>query len=299
MAHPSFARRMGFDQSAPIVDDFPDEARIALSYLLHGLLRSGRIGDADALLTEFCWVGAIEKPGVTYLRSPNELLALLRGLSWDRVFGLCERLYRRLLQPAGHFAGDPRDSDWVETEDATASRMYYAESLNELLTDRNIAYEFRDGRFHRRGRPQTQHNIERVGTVLTQPRLQPVLKHYTKALQCFGLRPSPDYENTVKEAACALEACVEVVTTTEKVSQDFELAMKQLQGTGPHQIPPAIAQSMVKLHAFRGAARGAGHAALKGSEIAPADAELVLSLTAAYITYLADRFPLVEEEIPF
>jgi hypothetical protein len=298
MVHPTFAQRMGFEQSAPISDDFPDDARVVLAHLLGELLNSNRISSADALAALICRVGAVEHNSKSGPKSPTGILSLLRELAWNEVFELCERVYARLLEPAGEWGGDSYgESTWVVTESLDESRAWYSEAINELLVDRHIAYEFRDGTFHRRGRVQTQRNMEKVGAVLSQARLQAVRSHYNKARQFFEHRPEPDYQNCVKEAACALEACVE--TVTGKNASNFELAMKQLQGTGPDQVPPTIAQGMVKLHAFRGAARGAGHAALKGNEISPADAELVLSISAAYITYLADKFPITEEEVPF
>ena len=56
---------------------------------------------------------------------------------------------------------------------------------------------------------------------------------------------------------------------------------------------------MIKLHGYRGSGRGVAHAALEGNRVSEIDAELVLSLTAAYITYLVDLFPDSEDEIPF
>jgi hypothetical protein len=38
---------------------------------------------------------------------------------------------------------------------------------------------------------------------------------------------------------------------------------------------------------------------LEGGYVDMVEAELVLSLVATYITYLNDRFPVNEEEIPF
>ena len=96
----------------------------------------------------------------------------------------------------------------------------------------------------------------------------------------------------------ALEASVEVLTG-KSVSKSFDRAIRQLQGNEPGRIPPPIAEGMIKLRAYRGGAQGVAHAALEGSLVSEIEAELVLSLVAAYITYLVDLFPQEEEEIPF
>ena len=69
-------------------------------------------------------------------------------------------------------------------------------------------------------------------------------------------------------------------------------------GNVPGQIPPPIAESMLKIHAYRGSGQGVSHAALQGNRVEQAEAELTLSLVASYVTYLVSLYPR-EDEIPF
>ncbi|HEY9756337.1 MAG TPA: hypothetical protein V6C97_14315 [Oculatellaceae cyanobacterium] len=165
------------------------------------------------------------------------------------------------------------------------------------MEEENLAFHFSDGQFHRRGRLQTQKAFERVGAVLAAHRLEKVKSHYNNARKFFDTRPTPDFENCVKEALCALEACIEILTA-KNASKDFEKAIRQLQGNNPNQIPSPIGEGMIKLHSYRGSGQGVAHASLQGNRVAVVDAELVLSLVAAYITYLVDLFP-VAEDVPF
>ena len=133
--------------------------------------------------------------------------------------------------------------------------------------------------------------------LLDQPRFKKAKYHYNKARHFFNQRPNSDTENCVKECLCALEACVEVVTG-EIASKNFSKVVKRQTSNAPGKIPPPIAEGMIKLHAYRGSGQGVAHAASHGNRVTVSEAELVLNLTAAYITYLADLYP-EEEEIPF
>jgi hypothetical protein len=132
---------------------------------------------------------------------------------------------------------------------------------------------------------------------LAQPRFGKVKYHYNKARSFFNQRPDSDTENCIKEGLCALEACLESLTG-ESTSKNFSKVVKHRMGNGPGQIPSPIAEGMIKLHAYRGSGQGIAHAASKGNRVTASEAELVLNLTAAYITYLADLYP-EKEEIPF
>jgi hypothetical protein len=165
------------------------------------------------------------------------------------------------------------------------------------MEEENLVFHLSDGQFHRRGRAQTQKVFERVGAVLANPKLEKVKNHYNKARKFFDARPTPDLENCVKEALCALEACIEILTA-KNASKEFEKTIRQLQGNRPNQIPSPIGEGMIKLHSYRGSGQGVAHASLQGNRVALVDTELVLSLVASYITYLVDLFPSVED-IPF
>jgi hypothetical protein len=67
------------------------------------------------------------------------------------------------------------------------------------------------------------------------------------------------------------------------VSKDFAKEVLKLSEAG---IPATIVQVLVKLHACRGSASGAAHANVTGGfKVGSLEAELILSLSAAVITY--------------
>jgi len=294
----SFLQRFGLE-TRHITDAFPPKARTALGYVVEDLLEKGCLSSRREVVAELRRVGGIPLDAV---RGSDEaaIAALLSELEWHEVFAFCERLHKRLLQMSQWAAEElPAVDGASEPGDLLGGvRRYYSDEVNTILAEHGLAYEFVGGLFQRRGRAQTQKSLQRIGTVLSQPRLEPVRPRVSKAIRFFDTRPEPDTTNCVKEAVCALEACVEVVTGAN-ASADFPKAVRKVQGIGAGQTAPTIAEGMIKLYAYRGSGQGVAHAALQGSPVSAVEAELVLNLVAAYVTYLADLFPEEEEEIPF
>lgn len=58
----------------------------------------------------------------------------------------------------------------------------------------------------RKGYIQTTKSVNKVMSVLTDPKLTKTRTHYMKAIEYFYNMKNPDYENTIKESVCALEA---------------------------------------------------------------------------------------------
>ena len=289
----SFMQRFGFNTRL-VLDDFPMGARYSLVYLLRSLLADDYVEHDRRVLNELARIkGDADIPVPPEASTLDQIEALILNLDWKRLYAFCERVYSRLICEVSRW----ENNDHIIITSLDEARRYYEEELNTILSENGIGYAFIQGQFQYPGRVQTQKLIQRVGAVLSQPRLAPVAAHYYKSHRFFQMAPAPDTANCVKEALCALEACVEVVTGVP-ASNDFDKAVRQLQGNEPGKIPPAIASGMVKLAAYRGAGQGVAHAALQGSPVTPIEAELVMNLVASYITYLADSFP-EPDDIPF
>jgi hypothetical protein len=286
----NFKQRIGIDQGQPIENDFPRSARTALAYLFADLANKGFLIDKKRVLLELNRIGRLTNDGSesTGNKNPafaNELANRLYRLNWYQVYSFCERVYINFLM---------EDPFGFSIQDV---QLYFSQEVNTILDEENIAFHFANGQFHRRGKAQTQKAIERVGSVLSNPTLSVVRNYYNKARKFFDQRPNADFENCVKEALCSLEACVEILTG-KRASKDFEKSIKQLLGNNDKQIPSPIGEGMIKLHAYRGSGQGVAHAAMQGNRVSSLDAELVLSLTASYITYLSDLY-LPKEDVPF
>lgn len=311
------SQRLGLENAKPIYDDFPESARVALGYLLADLVDRGytisRANQGERkrkMVTELyrtCREGSPIPDEVS-----NELFdlgyhatSILQKAEWEKVYILCEWVYEHLLTEAGYVKKTDQfdtakhlghDAIWKQTVSLEEVRNYSTKELNEILDEENIGYQFTGGQFHRRGRAQTQKNFQRVGSILGDSKLRKVRTHYNKARKFFDERPEPDVENCVKEALCALEVCLTILTQNPA---DFTKVIKQYQGNGPKQIPSPIAQGMIKLHDYRGSGEGVAHAALGGNKVTDVEAEFVLSAVATYITYLVELLSEPDDEIPF
>ena len=65
-----------------------------------------------------------------------------------------------------HIVTKTFDHEWVLDTPLSEVKAYYTDEINTLLAEENIGYQFVNGEFQRRGRAQTQKNIQRVGVVL-------------------------------------------------------------------------------------------------------------------------------------
>jgi hypothetical protein len=53
---------------------------------------------------------------------------------------------------------------------------------------------------------------------------------------------------------------------------------------------------MIKIHAYRGSGQGVSHVAEQGTRVTELEAELMINLVAAYVTYLVDLYPYEEAD---
>jgi hypothetical protein len=295
----SFRQRFSLHSIAPIDDDVPKPTRVALAYLYEELMHRGylprtyQVIERAVLSAGRLEISDLKLPD----KSANVVSAAISKMEWCCIYDLLETTYHRLLIPVMEpDFPDDRESPEHESVSLKDVRTYFSIEVNHILSQDNLAFVLIDGYFQKPGRAATQQNLDKAGKVLGDPRLVKAREHFTKARKFFDQRPEPDTANTVKEAMIAIEATLESLTG-ESV-QNFSTAVKKIQGNDKRQIPGSLAASLNSLYGYRGNAKGAAHAALNGSKLDEPEAELVLSLTAAYITYLFDL--LAEPEvIPF
>ncbi|MCL4303856.1 MAG: hypothetical protein KJ077_49690 [Anaerolineae bacterium] len=291
-----FTQRFGTGLPArPLDSEVPNTARIGLIGILNKIIKHNYVSSWSVLAEEVLHTGRQLRQDFPETRDEDLCTVVVKELKWDKFYIFCEKVYRVLQIPQ---YWDYELEDFIVTGTLEEAQNYYTDEINELLAEENLAYEFANGIFHRRGRPQTQKSLQRVSAVLSDPHYSQARNHYNKAVKFYNERPSPDIQNCVKEAICALEAFAEILFG-KKAAKNFDEAIRSKQGNTEGQIPPTIGESIIKLRAFRGNAQGVAHAALEGGHVSEVEAELVLSLVASYITYLHDRFPSKEDNIPF
>jgi hypothetical protein len=297
MSQTPFSQRAGMSLPKPIDNCFPDKARIGLANILSDLMKNG-FGEEENVMAELYRSGRFI-PGDIYIDTQMTKVKMisqfLSEMEWVQVYTFCERVYSKVLQ-AGYY--DDSHGGWVGVDNIADAREYYSNEINNLLNEENLGFQFINGQFQRRGRAQTQKSIQRMGLVLSDPKLAQARTHFNKAQKLFEQKPDPDLENCIKEAICAFEACV-LTLTKNKASTDFIKVLRQLSGNGNQQIPAPLTDMMGKLYAYRGSGQGVAHAAPDGNKVTALEAELVLNLVASFITYLYDVLSEPDEDIPF
>ena len=291
-----FNQRYGLESSKPITESFPDSAILAFGYFFEELEARGVLQNYIDIRRELLRTSRLDEGEFDHDNKAISLLitGVFRHIKWWQIYVFLERIYKNLLTGVERQIGY---DEW-EVSELSEVKKFFTREVNNILAEENIAFQFESGEFVRRGRAQTQKSIKRVGTVLSDPKLFQTKIHYSKALEFFHTMPIADAENCVKEALCAIEACLEALTE-KPASRDFKSTVRKLQGNEEKQIPSPVAEGMIKLHAYRGSGKGIAHAAIDGNKVTVLEAELVLNISADYITYLADLLSEPEREIPF
>jgi hypothetical protein len=212
---------------------------------------------------------------------------LVYGLPWERVYDLWERIHGYLAKEVGRFDQDQRYNVDVSRGNVQAE---IASELRRLFLEEGLAFEFDDGVVRRRGRRYSVERISRAEVVLGDPRLTEARKHYEKALRFFRDRDSPDHENAVKEAVCAVEAAAKSLFSDANTLGDF---VKWITGTQATALPKSLGQTIAGLYGFRSGGIGVGHGGASGGVVTAELAEYVLAVSASQTILLAEH-----QEVP-
>ncbi|WP_323011277.1 hypothetical protein [Castellaniella sp.] len=296
---PFSARSRG--QHRQIDADFPPSARIGLLHLLADLVERRYLPDWTVVARELHRVGrftlvkydASSVASVEEAREDTEVA--LEGLEWAKVYDFCERLYSHLPQEIGY--EDSYSGYTVEVSRGNIQE-YIAIELQRLLLEEDLAYEFAEGVIRRRGRKHTVELVAKSQVVLGDARLLDARRHFDKSLQFFRHSTHPDYENSVKEAVCAVEAAGKTLFPMAKASTLGDL-VKWLGGTADVSVPKAVCQTLAGVYAFRSGGEGVGHGGANGGKATPEVTEYLLAVCASQIIYLVDLEGSMEVNIPF
>lgn len=283
--------------TAPIDDDFPETARIGLLHLLTEGVRKDYLESWAAIAIELQRIARITPQlyaGSNSSEGKQDAAAIIKTLPWERAFDFCERLHSYLAKEAmGRW-----EDEWVVTESKSEVQLFFANELQRLFQEENLAFEFKDGIVQRRGRRHTVEQVSKAEAVLVDARLATARKHFAKALRYFRDRVKPDPENAVKEAVCAVEAAAKGLFPNAKATTLGD-AIKWLTGPEPGKLPKAIGQTLAGLYAFRSGGDGVGHGGSTGGAATTSIAEYVLASAASQIILLVDLANAEEDEIPF
>lgn len=275
-----FAERIGIKSPALIDNEFPETARLAVYHVLEDLVSRKKIESFNPLLIELRRSCRAPVAEVKKKQAHEDFWKLLQACSWHSVYTFCERIYEN-LKPNPISKPYIRHALYPDT-----AHEHFASNINTILAEENIAFEFTDGLFHRRGKLSTQKAMLTGMSVMRRYSLKEAQFHYKKATAFFCDAPRGDYPNTVKEAIAAVEAAAKELFPDEW-NGNFQKFIDAVGGTKAFEIPPAIAKALAGFYGFRNSGQGVSHGGANGGETSVELAEFMLAISSAIITYFA------------
>lgn len=296
---PFSARHRG--QHRQVDGDFPASARTGLLHLIADLIEREFVAGWIIVARELHRIGRLplcsyEATSVASLKKAQiDAKDAIESVSWAKLYDFCERLYSHLANEIGWEDSYGNYTARVTRSDAQA---YIAEELQRLFLEEGLAYEFSEGVVRRQGRKHTVELATKSQVVLGDPQLLSARRHYEKALQFFRHPAKPDYENSVKEAVCAVEATAKALFPKAKASTlgDF---VKWLANSSDIEVPKSVAQTFSGVYGFRNGGDGIAHGGSTGGRATLEVAEYILAVAASQIIYLVDLANGLESDVPF
>lgn len=298
---PPFSRRT-IESQQWVQYDFPNTARTALNHLLHDLVDKNYIDgwiDIDKEIRRI----AREKP-LIYDRKNDAYIkeargsteTLLQKLSWEKVLDFCERIYSQLASEIRDWDGF--SNEWEVNTSREDVQSYISNELERIFLEEHLSYSFIQGEVRLRGRSHTRKQISRAEPTLGDPRLNSARQHYAKALNYFEHPSKPDFENSVKEAVCAVEAASRHLFPQTKAKTLGEV-INRIKGTQEGQLPKPLADTITGLYAYRNAGDGISHGGSDGGKATQQIAEYALAIAASQIILLHEVASAAEPDVPF
>ena len=295
-----FSRRNSGSQW--IQDDFPSSARIALIYLLHDLVDKKYVEswididrEARRIAREEPIVYNREKVS-TYEDARTSVESIIKVLSWGKIFDFCERLHTHIATEVTEWDSFGNVSELVTSRENV--QQYISDELQRIFLEENLAFTFSKGEVERRGRSHTRKQIAKAEPTLGDPRLNDARTHYKKALAYFENPQKPDFENSVKEAVCAVEAAAIKLFPKIKGKTLGEI-INNIKGNQEGQLPTPLANTLIGIYGFRNAGEGVSHGGTKGGKVNHYLAEYVLSAAASQIILLHEISSIDDTNVPF
>lgn len=193
----------------------------------------------------------------------------IAALEWYQAYDLLEFVARHeaLL----------RESGW------TSAR--FMDAANRVLERELSGFRFVRGALTRlTGEQEVQAIAEAAGTA-GRVGLGGVETHLDEALRMLGLRPTPDYRNSVKESISAIESAVKSISGVEGGGLDKALDVLAKKT----QMHPGLRAGLLSLYGYTSDEDGVRHAILEQPNVGYDEAKLMLVNCAALTHFLISK----------
>ena len=264
-----FSRRHGYagaTREIAVREDAPEEFRAAL---LQIAIEVG-LGPGE-LRRVACRVLRMLPNPLNWSAYPNmweEVQGLVLGCDWFRVYDITEAIYQDLVSP-----------DRI-SQDRLDQAAVFEGSINDYFREAGIGWQLVDGEIRTRGSEAFESAVLTATEELDAASRPTASREIHEALQDLSRRPDADLTGAIHHAMGALEAVARDVTgestaTLGRILNDY-----------PHLVPPPLDNALGKVWGY---ASNAGRHILEGHDPRREEAELIVGLAAAVVTYLNRR----------
>ena len=119
--------------------------------------------------------------------------------------------------------------------------------------------------------------------------------HMLKAAQLFSQRPTPDFENSIKESISAVEAICRIITNDKKATLGDTLKKLENNGIKLHK---SLQNAMSNLYGYTSDEGGIRHGSIIFAGASSEDAKYMLISCSAFVNYLIEKWEIVKSQIP-
>ena len=116
-----------------------------------------------------------------------------------------------------------------------------------------------------------------------------VNEHLQKALELYGDRKNPDYENSIKESISAVEAMCCIITGMSGTQATLGNSLKKLEEKGVH-IHRAVKNAFSSLYGYASDESGIRHGSIDFTNAPAEDAKYMLVSCSAFVNYLIEKW---------
>lgn len=261
-----FSDRHGFRANRPIVvrDAAPEPVRVGIVYIAH---ESGlRFADIRATLCRV--LNRLPDPN-NWSEVPNlrdEVFGMIAHCPWYRVYDTAEVLAHEL---------------------ATTGREHDFEArFNLLCEEEGIGWQMVGCEVVARGTGEFERTVQRATDVLQISGRNTAAHELEEARRDLSRRPHPDTTGTIQHSMAALECLARDLS-----GQTETLGTTLRRGT--LRVPPPLDAALERIWGY---ASDRGRHLREGRTPGYAEAELILGLAAATVTYLLSRTTAVADE---
>ena len=190
-----------------------------------------------------------------------------------------------------------KECEWYEVYDFVdihlavldeEKKIQRAQQYNELFEQEKSGYRVVNNSVE----PITnKQEIEIIETASNSP-YRSVNEHLQKALEFYGDRKNPDYENSIKESICTVESMCCIITGKDAT---LNKAIEKLKNSGVH-IHPCLEKAFVSLYAYTSDEKGIRHAGMDFVDANAEDAKYMLVSCSAFVNYLIEKWSKVTEK---